>query len=117
MIIATLGLLYIAHLSSTVSIQIANAKIELSSAINKTKELKGDLESENERLRTANSQLEKKLSVLDSTLGDNAHAKAAVEDLRKTMLGGLNSKVTFRESNWFRSIDKKLQSAEKAILK
>jgi len=62
MIIATLGFLYIAYVSGSVSIEIANAKIELSSAISQVKDIKGDLVEENERLVKANNIMKNKIS-------------------------------------------------------
>ncbi len=61
MLIATIGVVYIAYRSSSVSIEIANAKINLSSAIATTKEIKSDLEKENERLKMLNSELNAEL--------------------------------------------------------
>lgn len=61
MVAATLGLLYIAQSSSSVSIEIANAKIELSSAISQVKDIKSDLQAENIRLAEANLLLQEKI--------------------------------------------------------
>ncbi len=58
MVAATLGLLFIAQSSSNVSIEIANAKIELSSAISQVKDIKSDLKAENTRLVKANLLLQ-----------------------------------------------------------
>ena len=64
MLSATFGLLFIAYQSTNVSIEIANTKIELSSALSKTREIKSDLEEENERLREASAFLEDKVREL-----------------------------------------------------
>ena len=65
MVVTTVVLLTIAFKSSAISIEIASAKIELSSAIAQTKEIKNDLKLENERLISANKSLEQKLRLLE----------------------------------------------------
>ncbi|VAX00011.1 hypothetical protein MNBD_GAMMA19-395 [hydrothermal vent metagenome] len=61
MVVATIGVLYIAYKSSSVSIEIADAKISLSSAISTTKEIKSNLEKENERLKKVNAEITEEL--------------------------------------------------------
>ncbi len=61
MLTATIGILYIAYTSSSVSIEIADAKINLSSAVSTTKEIRSKLEKENERLQKINAELSEEL--------------------------------------------------------
>jgi hypothetical protein len=51
MVVATVGLVYIAYRLSSVSIEIADAKINLSAAPTTVKDIKSDLEAENVRLK------------------------------------------------------------------
>jgi hypothetical protein len=58
MVVATLGILGIALQSATVSIEIADAKITMSSALADVKEIKTDLELENMKLQKEKEALE-----------------------------------------------------------
>jgi hypothetical protein len=58
MVVATLGFVFIAYRASSVSIEIANAKINLSSALATVKDIQNDLATENERLKKANEDLQ-----------------------------------------------------------
>ncbi|MFC1685269.1 hypothetical protein ACFL0R_07370 [Pseudomonadota bacterium] len=78
-LVATGGLVFIAYQSSTVSIEIANAKIQLSSAISETKGIKSDLEIENERLRQAADELRARIQSMDRPVSSESAAPAAVE--------------------------------------
>lgn len=82
-LLATGGLVYIAYQSSTVSIEIANAKIQLSSAITETKEIKSDLEVENERLRQAAEELKTKIRLLENLVSSGSPPSVTTETLRK----------------------------------
>jgi hypothetical protein len=64
-LIATMGLVIIAWRSASVSIEIANAKISLSSAVEQTDQIKRELQAENERLRNAARELEQKVALLE----------------------------------------------------
>lgn len=80
MVAATLGLLYIAQSSSSVSIEIANAKIELSSAISQVKDIKSDLQTENIRLAEANLLLQEKIKKWEAAAKLNPSG-TSLEDL------------------------------------
>ncbi|HQT27183.1 MAG TPA: hypothetical protein PLK99_11425 [Burkholderiales bacterium] len=67
MIVATLGLVFIAYRSSSVSIEIADAKISLNSALSTAKDIRSDLEKENESLKAANQALKAKLAESGTT--------------------------------------------------
>ena len=121
MVVATVGILYVAYTSSTVSIEIANAKIELSSAISKAKDIKSDLKIENTRLIDANENLKEKLKALE-TKAAKSSTGISVKDLKAHGIsGGKNS--LFRkpfgdiDSSRFEELDEKIQSAEKLINK
>ena len=64
MVVATLGILGIAFQSATVSIEFADAKITMSSALADVKEIKTDLELENMKLQNEKKALEKLLTDL-----------------------------------------------------
>ena len=66
---ATLVLLYIALKSTSISIEIANAKINLNTAISETEQLNQELREQNEALLAAKEELERKYDELVSSLG------------------------------------------------
>ncbi|MCG2709048.1 MAG: hypothetical protein L6246_01835 [Thermodesulfovibrionales bacterium] len=108
MVVATIGLLIIAYKSSSVSIEIANTKIELSSVITKTKEIRNELQIEDERLKQANKELQEKLKAPKL---NEATSKIMLEELKKSGQRIEMSKERFKD------LDAKIQSAEKAIKK
>jgi hypothetical protein len=83
-LIATMGLVVIAWRSASVSIEIANAKISLSSAVEQTDQIKRELQAENERLRNAARELEQKVALLEKQTklaAAGTGGKVAVPDL------------------------------------
>ena len=122
MVAGTLGLLMIAYRASSVSFEIANAKIELSSAIATTKEIKSNLEVENERLNVAKTALEQKLAALESENSPTSSKakKVSPKNLEKhELLSGENPiiKKPVIPKDWFESLDAKINSAQQAIKK
>jgi hypothetical protein len=121
MVAGTLGLLIIAYKASSVSFEIANAKIELSSAIAKTKEIKSDLKLEDERLKDIKSDLEQMIAAPESSNPTQDDGKEfSIEEPKKDhTLDGKNS--TFMKiripKDRFESLDAKINAAEKAIQK
>lgn len=121
MVIATLGLLYIAYASSSVSIEIANAKIELSSAISQAKDIKSDLVSENARLTNANKKLKEQLATLE-TEAIKSTTGISIEDLKSHGIFGEKNSLIRKpfsaiEASRFDNLDKKILSAEQLIAK
>lgn len=121
-VVATLGLLYLAYISNSVSIEIANAKIELSSAISQVKEVKSDLAEENERLVNANNTLKTKLKKLEEKAANSTKGISLNEIKSWKIIDGKNGEVSklLEEANssvWLKAIDSKIQSAEQAIKK
>jgi len=118
MVIATLGILYIAYQSSSVSIEIANAKITLSSALATSKEIKSALENENERLKKANEVLisqtkdisgrpDKSIKIDLGGLAESIPAKASESFTGKQVV----------DSEVFKKLDMQLQQVQTAINK
>ncbi len=66
---ATVVLLYIALKSTSISIEIANAKISLNTAISETEQLNQELREQNEALIGAKEELERKYNELVSSVG------------------------------------------------
>lgn len=139
MVAATLGLLYIAQSSSSVSIEIANAKIELSSAISQVKDIKSDLQAENIRLAEANLLLQEKIkrweaaaklnpggtSIEDLNLGEVLGSPSPiVQEAIEQSPAGENPVVLnpsppipriMPPNDLYKDIDAKIQSAEQYI--
>ena len=124
MVVATLGLLFIAYRSTTVSIEIANAKIELSSAISQTKEIKSDLKVENDRLIASSKALEERLALLEAEAslasgggGDETTgmgSSISIEDLKNSGLLSFPTTTQFNTEK-FQALDARIQSAEQAL--
>lgn len=68
-LIATLGLTTIAYRSANVSLEIANTKINLVSAITDTEQLLSTVRKENERLKITNDDLQEKMKKLQKLTG------------------------------------------------
>lgn len=122
MVSATLGLLYIAHASSSVSIEIANAKIELSSAISQAKDIKNKLADENKRLVLANTLLKEKIQSLEEQATQSSKG-ISLEDLKSHGIGGNGISDISRlitdpiDSTWVKELETKIDSAEQALRK
>lgn len=119
MVTATLGIIFIAYRSSTVSIEIANAKISLSSALGTVKDIKSELEKENERLKNANDELQTKLQnagndvakvIKDPTIGIDLK-----EILKGEPLGDKKATAKRIDVNMFEKLDTKIQQVEKTV--
>ncbi|MCU7810838.1 MAG: hypothetical protein KZQ77_06330 [Candidatus Thiodiazotropha sp. (ex Notomyrtea botanica)] len=117
-LLATGGLVYIAYQSSTVSIEIANAKIQLSSAITETKEIKSDLEVENERLRQAAEELKTKIRLLENLVSSGSPPSVTTETLRKLKpLGGENAEIRtlIIQPDRFKEFDSRIEQAQQYL--
>ncbi len=82
---ATLGVLAIAYRSSSVSIEIADAKISLSGAISETEDLARKLEKENAELRHAREEVEKKVKELQAIVDARGPAPKLTPEELKTL--------------------------------
>jgi len=121
MIVATLGLVYIAYRSTSVSIEIADAKINLSSAFGQVQDIKANLEAENQRLIQANAELQDRLKNVNAELArlsKNAKANPNLKMMLKqytvtrpaTVIKPIDPKI-------FESLSLKLKQVESAIRK
>lgn len=111
--------IFIAYRSSTVSIEIANAKISLSSAIGTVKDIKIDLEKENERLKNANDELQSKLQNAGNDVAKVINDPAIGHDLKNILKGkqlyDQNSTAKLIDAETFKKITTRIQQAEKAV--
>lgn len=122
-VVGTLGIIFIAYRASSVSIEIANAKIVLSSTLSETKEIKSELEVENKRLISANRRLEEKIESLEKS-GKIPKGSISIEELKtdiwKPFLGVPVPQAAMRTEtvgNRLDALDAKIRSAEEAIKK
>jgi Skp family chaperone for outer membrane proteins len=116
MVVSTVGLLVIAYKASSVSIEIANAKIQLSSAVSQTKEIKNDLEAESKRLVSANQLLQEKVGALEKS-AKNPNSPIPIEELTKELRQPAFSGGEFKYKSGFETLDAKIRSAEDALRK
>lgn len=120
MMAATFGLLFIAYRSTSVSIEIANTKIELSSALSETKEIKTELQQENERLKAASAELRQKVDELEKLLADAGSGAVSAAELRRS--GLLSAQpvpppaVEVPEER-FQLLDKRIEQVQRSIQK
>jgi len=109
MVVATLGLLGIAFQSATVSIEIADAKITMSSVLADVKEIRSGLELENMILLKEKEALENLLTELRRT-GDDP------KKILQTYLMDITLKGYFQErTDRLKDLDVKIKSMEKII--
>ncbi|MBA1145845.1 hypothetical protein H0Z60_02115 [Ectothiorhodospiraceae bacterium WFHF3C12] len=119
LVTGTLGFLWIAYSATNVSLEIADAKIELSSAIAQAKDIRGELRADKSRLLEANELLREKIERLE-TMVDAKTGGLSLEDLKTNgILGGDNSEIRKLikdpSSEGFEDLDKKIQDAEQLI--
>lgn len=118
-VVATLGLLFIAYKSSSVSIEIADAKINLSSALVTAKEIKSDLEAENERLKKANEQFQMRISEISGELAKVGRDSTAdlKELLKEKPLGEENTVVRKQvvDPELFKSLEAQIQQVQGTV--
>lgn len=119
MLVATFGLIMIAYQASTVSIEIADAKISLSSAIATAKDIKSDLEKENERLMKVNDDLKAQLQKASREVAkinqDHKIGSELNKILKEKTLAVENSSAHRVDPKVFEQLDKKIQKAQNAI--
>ncbi len=118
MVIATVGLLFIAYQSTTISLEIANTKIQLSTAITETKEIKSELEVENERLKKANKILEEQMTMLERTAsggGTLSFSPAELERLKTLADDRANIKPLVIPKSRFDDLDDRLDMVQQTI--
>lgn len=120
MVIGTLVLLVIAYKSSSVSIEIANTKIVLSSAISEVKQIKSELEVENKRLISANQSIEEKIESIEKS-EKIPKGSILMKDLKTGIRKSAFLPVASMEMEFygarFEALDAKIRSAEEAIKK
>lgn len=112
MIVATLGLLGIAWQSTSISIEIANAKINLSKAISEVRQIKNELETEQERLMEEKRALNDLLNNLDKVSANSSET----EELLKSYLSDKRTPwPTVLEKQRFNQLDHQLLNLEKTL--
>ncbi len=116
MVVGTIGLLFIAYKASSVSIEIANTKIELLSAVSQTKEIKANLEAESRRLASANRLFQEKVAALEKS-ARNTPSAPSIEELTKGLLQPAFATQDLTYKTEFNALDTKIKSAEEAIRK
>jgi len=112
MIVATFGLLTIAWQSTSISIEVANAKINMSKAISEVRQIKDELEREQEILTEEKESLKDLLKNLEKAPDTSSNP----EEL-------LMSYLSNRKTNWstvqqkqrFNQLEHRLQSLEKTL--
>ena len=121
--ISTVTVLYISVRSNNVSIEFANAKITLSSALSDVKIVKAQLEDKNNQLSKSISLLQNKLASIEAKVTNDPTNKISWGDIKKiTTVAGKpfvwadTSKEVLSQEE-FADIDAKIQSVEKSILK
>lgn len=116
MVAGTLGLLLIAYRASSVSIEIANTKIELLAAISQTKEIRDNLEAESQRLASANKLFQENID----TLAKSAKASPSalrIEELTKGLRQPSPAARHLDYQKTFDALDVKIKSAEETLRK
>jgi len=116
MVVGTVGLLVIAYKASSVSIEIANAKIELSSAVSQTKEIKTDLEAESKRLISAKRLFQENVDALAKS-AKSSESAFPIEELTKALRQPAFAEGDFKYKSGFEALDAKIRSAQEAIRK
>ena len=116
MVVGTVGLLVIAYKASSVSIEIANAKIELSSAVSQTKEIKTDLEAESKRLISAKRLFQENVDALAKSAKSSKSA-FPIEELTEALRQPAFAEGEFKHKSGFEALDAKIRSAQEAIRK
>lgn len=117
MVAGTVGLLVIAYKASSVSIEIANAKIELLSAVSQTKEIKASLEAESKRLASSARTLPQRI---DNTQERSAKSSSSAISIKPQIDGLQQTPLAvgdFKYQSEFEALDAKIKSAEEAIKK
>ena len=119
MVVGTVGLLVIAYKASSVSIEIANAKIELSSAVSQTKEIKTDLEAESKRLISAKRLFQENVDALAKSAksSKSAFPIEELEELTEALRQPAFAEGEFKHKSGFEALDAKIRSAQEAIRK
>lgn len=132
MLIATCGIVFIAYRSSSVSIEIANAKINLNAALNTTKYARNDLEEELAQVKKIATDIKSKINLLrtlsrpnqpnDVTIENDAlqgtddikNAQKQTEDLLKNFDISITDKSS-QVSNNLEELDKVLQNIQQSL--
>ena len=119
MIVATLGITFIAYRSSSVSLEIANAKITLSSALSTVKDIKSNLEEENQRLKRTNDELQTALKNSNGDVAKIIRDTSISLDLKELLTGNTsgdhNITVKRLDPRIFEQLDTQIQQVEKAV--
>ena len=119
MLTATFGILFIAYKSSTFSIEIANAKLTLSSAIATAKDIQNDLEQENERLKKDHKELQDKLHSVRADVAKIVEDPSISDDFKEFLksepLDSAKLDIPPIDPRIFTELGTKIEQVEKAI--
>lgn len=116
MVVGTLGLLTIAYKASSVSIEIANAKIELQSAVSQTKEIKAILEATSKRLASESKLSKENVGELKK-FEQSSLSKSNIEELQKALEQPAFAARDINYKSEFEALDAKIRHAEETIRK
>ncbi len=115
MVVATLGVLGIAWQSASVSIEIANAKITMSSALSDVKEIKTGLEKENQKLLEEKESLESLLAELKQSVNNPQQTPEKI--LEEFLTDAPVKTDIFQRENRLKDLGTKIDAVEKTIRK
>jgi hypothetical protein len=116
MVAGTIGLLTIAYKASSVSIEIANTKIELLSVISQTKEIRASLEAESKQLAAAKQLLEKNSGALEKTSKSSSNT-IHIDPLTTALKPPLQAVGDLKYQGKFEAIAAQIKSAEEVLRK
>lgn len=116
-VVTTFGLLWIAHRSASVSIQIANAKIELSGAISETEQLNPKLKDENQQLLQAKAEFEEKIALFENALKTKKQAELTPAELEEYKPRPIGSQVGSSANERFDKVQMSLQAIRESVVK
>ncbi|RKY49954.1 MAG: hypothetical protein DRP86_04375 [Candidatus Neomarinimicrobiota bacterium] len=112
MIVATFGLLTIAWQSTSISIEVANAKINMSKAISEVRQIKDELEREQEILTEEKESLKDLLKNLEKAPDTSSNP----EELLMSYLSNKKTNwSTVQQKQRFNQLEHRLQSLEKTL--
>lgn len=116
----TFGVLYLAYRSTSVSIEVANVKIELSAAAADLEGINRELEEKNNVLAETRAELERREKNLAELVSSTSARTIEVDEIRKLVLLA-NTKVVMPKTKIpnekFKTLDKRLNTVQKVVRK
>jgi hypothetical protein len=114
-LVVTCGLVVIAYRSTSVSIEIAHTKIDLSHAINETEDLSRTLQAENQRLKQAQAELQAKVVALQGVLSRKKPQDLTAKDLEPLDANRLNMQQVIVPDERFQQVQQNLKELRQAV--